>query len=256
MPRFLTLALLCLLALPARAEEVDLELVFAVDISRSMDMDELMLQREGYAAALTHPAVVSAIALGARGRIAITYFEWAGPSTFNPLLDWTVVESEADLAAAAETLRGARVASALGTSISGAIDRAIVLLETNEITGDRRVIDVSGDGPNNTGPLVLAARDRAAGLGIEINGLPIMLKEPTGWFSIPDLDIYYENCVIAGEGAFVIPVFETDRLVGAIRQKMVLEIAGARVPADPLRRVEGYDCMIGEKLRRRWEQRF
>ncbi|MEM9011925.1 MAG: DUF1194 domain-containing protein [Pseudomonadota bacterium] len=252
-------ALLALLASGALAEaqEVDLELVLAVDISRSMDPDELALQREGYAAALTHPAVVSAVTRGPLGRIALSYFEWAGPGTYNPILPWRIVEDETDLAEAAAVLRAAPVRSALGTSISGAIDRAVVLLETNEIQAPRQVIDVSGDGPNNTGPLVLAARDRAAALGIEINGLPIMLKEPTGWFSIPDLDLYYQACVVSGEAAFVIPVFERDRLIGAIRQKMVLEIAGLRPPGQPaLQPAASFDCMIGEKLRRRWENQF
>ncbi|RMF35878.1 MAG: DUF1194 domain-containing protein [Alphaproteobacteria bacterium] len=244
---------LSLLALaPAAAQEaVDLELVFAVDVSRSMDYDEQVLQREGYADALTHPATIAAILSGPRGRIAIAYLEWGGPWSLRTVLDWTTIASRADALKAAETLRAAPIESSSGTSISSGLARAAEMIETNGFEGTRRVIDVSGDGPNNTGQRVDRIRDTLVGRGIEINGLPLMLKQTIGFFNIPDLDIYYEDCVIGGPAAFVIPVRSRDEFRSAIRLKMVAEISG-RLPHPRLRRAAAMDCGIGERLRRQW----
>jgi hypothetical protein len=140
-----------------------------------------------------------------------------------------------------------------GTGISSAILTGIDLIEGNDIQSARRIIDISGDGPNNVGIPVTEARDRAAVLGIEINGLPLMLKAPGATYNIPDLDIYYEDCVITGPTAFVIPVEGVERLATSILQKMVSEVAGLR-PEPRVWRAAGTDCLIGEKLRReRWE---
>ena len=237
---------------------VDLELVLAVDTSRSMDRDELTLQREGYAAALEHPAVASALASGPLGKAAIMYFEWGGPGWHRVLVPWTLIETPEDARAVAATLRTQPIAGQRGTSISDAMERAAERIETNAFEGTRKVIDISGDGPNNQGRPVLEVRAEVAAKGIEINGLPFMIKEPGGAYSIEDLDIYYETCVITGENAFVIPIFRMDRLVASIRQKLVLEVSGR--PGPPNTRVRpalaATDCMIGEKLRNRreWER--
>ncbi len=257
-------ALLCVLALALAAltaqagEKVDVELVLAVDTSRSMDFDELEIQREGYAAALEHPAVTSVFSMGPHGRVALSYFEWGGRGQVNMLVDWTVLEGPEDAARVAEILRASPVHGQRGTSISGAIEWGINMIVRNGYDGTRRVIDISGDGPNNSGRSVTFARDLAAANGITINGLPFMIKRPEGPFSIPDLDLYYQDCVISGENAFVIPVYEMERLVISIRQKLVLEIAGLPAsPPDPaLRRVSATDCMVGERLRRTWERNF
>ncbi|MHA3978266.1 DUF1194 domain-containing protein [Halovulum sp. GXIMD14794] len=249
---------LCLFAGLAVAQDaprmpVDLELVLAVDTSRSMDFDELRLQREGYAMALEHPAVTSALSMGQLGRAAIMYFEWGGVGRHRVLVDWTLIETPEDAAAAARKLRTQPLSAQRGTSISSALEQAAYWIETNAYDGRRKVIDVSGDGPNNRGRPVVEVRAEVAALGIEVNGLPFMLKEPTGVYAIPDLDIYYETCVITGESAFVIPIFEIDRLVASIRQKLVLEISG-NMPPPRLRRASATDCLIGEKLRR--QQQF
>ncbi len=251
MARLVLILALCLPALAARAEEVDLELALAVDTSRSMDVDELMLQREGYARALEHPAFTSRLSSGPLGRIAVTYFDWGAAGLSDVILPWTVLETEEDAFAAAAVLRGAPVKNLSGTSIAGAILKGVSLIEENGYEGLRRVIDVSGDGPNNDGPPVTEARNLAGLLGIEVNGLPIMLKRPGGPYNITDLDIYYEDCVITGPAAFVVPVHEPDRFVQAIARKLVLEVAGAMPEGRArLRRVAATDCLIGEKLRR------
>ncbi len=249
------LSVLLMAASPSLGQmRVDVELVLAVDVSRSMDFDELTLQREGYAAALEHPAVTSAFGMGPEGRIALKVFEWGGPRQARVLLDWTVMEGPADAAAAADTLREVPVGNLRGTSISGAMEIAAEWIETNAFIGTRRVVDISGDGPNNQGRPVEVVRDELAAMGIEVNGLPFMVKAPGGSFSIKDLDFYYEDCVITGESAFVIPIREMDRLVASIRQKLILEIAGWQPEREAIVRWAGdTDCMIGEKLRRQWE---
>ncbi|MEM9778614.1 MAG: DUF1194 domain-containing protein [Pseudomonadota bacterium] len=243
---------------PATAETpVDLELVLAVDTSRSMDLDELTLQREGYAAALASPAVTSALQMGPLGRTALLYFEWGGPGRTRVLIPWTLIETPEDAAAVAQSLRDQPIRGLRGTSISGAMEQAAAWINDNAYEGRRKVIDISGDGPNNRGRPVLEVRAEVAAMGIEINGLPFMVKEPGGSYSIRDLDLYYEDCVITGESAFVIPIARMDRLVASIRQKLVLEVSGQAPPAQArIRPAAGpTDCMIGEKLRlqREWQ---
>ena len=248
---------------PARAgsEWVDVELVLAVDVSWSMDLDEQRLQREGYVAAFNDPDVIAAIEGGLHGRIAVTYFEWAGTGLQSVVAPWTLIEDAGDARAFSEALAGAYPARMRRTSISGAIATGTAMFEGNGYRGLRKVIDISGDGPNNMGEPVLVARDAAVSRGVVINGLPLILKEPNPVYGIHDLDIYYEDCVIGGPGAFIVTVREPGEFIPAIRRKLILEIAGRPSPGaapKPLRAqyVPGAggaraDCLIGEKLWRR-----
>jgi hypothetical protein len=251
-------ALLVLHGAPAAAAEpVDLQLVLAVDVSRSMDADELALQRQGYANAFRHPDVIQAIASGARGRVAVTYLEWAGPSFQATVVPWTMIGGKAEAEAFAAQIETAPLIREMGTSISGGLVFAGQQFDASAYAGDRQAIDVSGDGPNNMGLPVAMIRDRIVGRGITINGLPIMLKPAYTFsaFGIPNLDVYYEDCVIGGPGAFMITVDDMARFEMAVRRKLVLEIAGlpARVmPAAGSIKAPRIDCMIGEKSRGNW----
>ncbi len=261
LPSLLAACVLCLappgLARSGETQRVDLELVLAVDVSLSMDADEQRLQREGYVAAFRDPAVHRAIASGAGGRIAVAYIEWAGEHAQETVVPWTLIDGPPSAEAFVAQLDGTDVSRLRGTSISSALNFTSTLFVDNGYQAMRQVIDVSGDGQNNMGSPVLEARAAALDKGITINGLPIMLHTNyDGMFSIGDLDIYYENCVIGGPGAFLVTVETIDRLAEAIRRKLVLEIAGlpARiVPAQVFPELRpDYDCMIGERLRRRW----
>jgi hypothetical protein len=238
---------------------VDLELVLAVDVSLSMDMDEQRLQRDGYVAAFRDAEVWNAIAAGANGRIAVTYVEWAGQVNQQTVLAWTLIDSPAAAQAFADRLEAAPISRARMTSISGAIIYSGRQLESNPYKGTRRVVDISGDGPNNSGPPAQEARDELINKGIIINGLPILLKrdQPSGFFDINNLDSYYTNCVIGGAGAFMIPVRERAEFRSATRRKLILEISDL-VPEQPARLIpaqasagasaEPIDCMIGERM--------
>ena len=235
-----------------RAEtEVDVELFLAVDVSRSMQPWELEIQRRGYAEALKSDAVWQAMQRGLLQRIAVTYVEWAGIASQRVVVPWTLVETRDDFARVADEITAHFDPALRRTSITSALDYAADSIGSNAFAGLRRVIDVSGDGPNNAGGTVSETRDRVVAQGITINGLPLMTHDPDEPFSrwgIPDLDAYYEACVIGGPGAFVIPVREWDEFAAAVRRKLVLEIAG---PAPRLWRVEarsGYNCRIGEDI--------
>ncbi|WP_181699225.1 DUF1194 domain-containing protein [Chthonobacter albigriseus] len=245
-------------ALPAAAQDqaVDLELVLAVDVSGSMDTDEQALQRSGYIEALRSKDVMDAIRTGLHGRIAVTYLEWAGPASQRVVVPWTVLDGPLAAESFAATLAAAPLGTMRGTSISGGLATAAALFSGNGFNGYRRVIDISGDGPNNMGDPVLDTRDAVLSLGIIINGLPIMLKPGArGYGTIDDLDDYYANCVIGGAGAFLVPVNDRAQWVEAIRRKMILEIAdtsdGTAYLAEPIADT-GYDCLVGEKQRRMW----
>lgn len=262
----LSMAAALALALEAKAQEpVDVALVLAVDVSRSMSRSELTIQRDGYAAALNHPDVVRAISQGAYGRIAVTMFEWAGNSATREVFGWTLVETAQDADQLSETVRQSQPSGLRRTSISGAIQHALKLLDEGPFDGFRKVIDISGDGPNNQGQPVLDVREAALARRIVINGLPLMTRDGfDGGFNIPDLDTYYAECVIGGPGSFLVPVTSWDQFPEAIRRKLILEI-GAMPPvsesvipaqAAPAQRLrpssEPYDCLIGEKI---WQQR-
>ena len=237
---------------------VDLELVLAVDVSGSMDRDEQAIQRRGYVEAFSHPDLMNAVRSGPYGRIAVTYVEWAGPSSQSVTVPWTLIDASEAAADFAAGLAEASLSRIRGTSISGLFMFAAPLFEANGFLGLRRAIDISGDGPNNAGMPVDAARNAVLATGIVINGLPIAVKEP-GYSAIggTDLVAYYRDCVIGGPGAFVIPVTAPEQLAEAIRRKLVLEIAGLPprlVPAAQAATPTAMDCTIGERLRRLWER--
>ena len=256
------------LAAPARAADlpVDVELILAVDVSRSMDPREQALQRQGYIDALRHPEVIEAIRSGLHGRIALTYFEWSGPGAERIIVPWSLIDDVDTANAVAGMIGPAATSSRFGTSISSSLLFAASLFEGNGFAGERQVIDVSGDGPNNIGLPVVPARDAVLGRGIIINGLPIVLRPSrSGYnlFDIADLDLYYRDCVVGGPGAFTVPVTATDQFETAIRRKLVLEIA--TLPPSPTRApllrvadrsgTAGTDCLIGEAQRRNWMTR-
>src|SRR5246500_5317512 len=210
---------------------VNVELVIAVDVSYSMDMDELAIQREGYAQAIVSKKILQALKSLPNGKISITYFEWAAYSDQKIIIPWRLIDGpETADAGSAETMK-TPVRRASRTSISGAIYFAMPLFDQNPYHGLRRVIDISGDGPNNNGAPVLGARDEALSKGVVINGLPIMVKEPSySTMDIDNLDWYYEDCVIGGPGSFVVSIKDREKFKEAIRTKLLLEVAG-RPPA-------------------------
>lgn len=254
----------CVLIRPAIAPaqtapgtEVDLALVLAVDISFSMDLEELALQRAGYVEALRSPEVHKAIANGATGRIGVTFFEWAGVNIQHHLIPWTVIDSPASAMAFADELEKQPTRRGQRTSVSGAIDFSAKQLDDMPFRALRRVMDISGDGPNNSGRPVTLARDEALRKGISINGLPITLKRP-GYLDIPDLDIYYEDCVIGGQGAFVISINDKAQFTQTVKTKLIMEISDA--PAEPARlimpaqaRTPRVSCTVGEDM---WRNRM
>jgi hypothetical protein len=239
----------------AAETRVDLELVLAVDVSRSMDADELNVQRDGYAAAFRHPDVIAAIRSGPLQSIAVTYVEWAGPEHQVVVLPWTRIDGEVAALSFAQRLLNSPPGRYTGTSISGGLMFSAAALAGNSFASERRVIDISGDGPNNRGVPVAPVRTKIVDEGITINGLPLMVKAAYGPYSIDNLDVYYEDCVIGGPGAFLVPVHHMSQLAAAIRRKLVLEIAGSParlIQASDTNRIPRVDCLIGEKLIERW----
>ncbi|MBS4082052.1 MAG: DUF1194 domain-containing protein [Rhizobiales bacterium] len=250
-----------LLAMPSRADaqtQVDVELVLAVDISYSMDFDELALQREGYITALRSKEFIDALRGGAYGKIALIYIEWAGTHEQTVVVPWTLIDSRAAAEAFAARLAEAPVRRTYRTSISGGLIFSAAQFGNGGFKGARRVIDISGDGTNNQGPLIEPTRDEIVAKGIVINGLPLQLKSPTGsMLDINDLHVYYEDCVIGGPGSFVIPVRSRDQFINAVRQKLVLEVSGITPPsiarAVPAAKPPRVSCTIGEQM---WMQRW
>ncbi|MEJ2624986.1 MAG: DUF1194 domain-containing protein [Pseudolabrys sp.] len=236
---------------------VDVELVLAVDVSYSMDPDEQALQREGYRLALISKEFLQALREGAHGKIAITYVEWAGQHDQQVVVPWRLIEGPESADAVAAEIARAPYRRASRTSISGGLAFAQGLFATSGYRGLRRVIDVSGDGPNNSGMPVAPVRDAIVTQGIVINGLPLMLKRPyRGMTDIAHLDWYYEDCVTGGPGSFVIPVRGREQFVEATRNKLVLEVAGRTPKARVIRASAEHprvSCLIGETL---WEQRW
>ncbi|MFT3724199.1 MAG: DUF1194 domain-containing protein [Hyphomonadaceae bacterium] len=282
--RFAIAVPLCLLAFAAgdaraqrEAMAVDLELVLAVDISRSMDEEEHTLQRDGYVTAFRHKDVINALMSGPRGKIAVTYMEWANQA--RQVIPWTIIDSAKAANDFADKLAAEPIYGERRTSISTALYEAERLIRENGISSHRQVIDVSGDGANNWGGPVEEARDFVLGKKIGINGLPILLhsdgrggfnggNSPWGMVDIPNLDRYYKHCVIGGEGAFIAPVFDLKQLAATIRKKLVLEIASLEiepdaapvqyaeatapagiVPAQLKLPAEKSDCLAGERAR-------
>lgn len=215
----------------AKAQEVDVALVLAVDASQSMDSDEQALQRQGYVQALTSPEVLMAIAHGRRRRIAVAYFEWGSFDQQIMVAPWAIIDGPESAAAFAAKITAAPSNNLQRTSISAALAYSESLLARSGFTAARRVVDVSGDGPNNQGPVVTELRDRLVSQGITINGLPIIVKDtqPMDWSPIPQLDVYYEECVIGGDGSFSIPVLGMGNFASALKMKLIMEIAGFTV---------------------------
>ncbi|WP_262031287.1 DUF1194 domain-containing protein [Microvirga sp. Mcv34] len=231
---------------------VDLALVLAVDVSFSMEPDEQDLQRRGFAASLQSPEVHQAIRQGLLGRIAVVYVEWSGAFDQATVVPWTVIEQPADGLAFAERLLQSPVHRMGYTSISGVIDFGVRQLRQGGVQADRQVIDISGDGANNTGRTVTLARDEALAHGITINGLPIMLKRPSSLWDIEDLDLYFRDCVIGGPGAFMILVWEKAQFVEAIKAKIIREITDQWQPrslVQPAQAVSAANCLAGEQRR-------
>jgi hypothetical protein len=236
---------------------VDIELVIAVDVSYSMDLDELAVQREGYALALVSKEFLQALKNGPNSKIAVTYFEWSASTDQKIIIPWRVIDGPESADAVAAEIMKTPVRRGSRTSISGAIDFAMPLFDENPYRGTRRVIDISGDGPNNNGVPVTGERDVALAKGIVINGLPIMVKEPSySTMDIDNLDLYYEDCVIGGPGSFVVTIKDREKFKEAIRTKLTLEVAGTTpahrvVPAS--QREPRVPCLIGEKI---WQDRW
>jgi Protein of unknown function (DUF1194) len=207
-------------SIPARAQiQVDLLLVLAVDASGSVNDVRFELQKQGYVAAFRHPNVLRAIRSGMQGAIAVTMTQWTGPTLQAQMVPWMLLKDQASVLAFANAIEKApRELFSGGTSISGAIDHAMLLLPSAPYKGTKRVIDISGDGSNNRGRPVTQARDDAVRDGVVINGLPILALEP--W-----LDKYYFENVVGGAGSFMIPAESYEKFADAVLRKLVLEIA-------------------------------
>jgi Protein of unknown function (DUF1194) len=220
-------------ALPAAAvaaEKVDLLLVLAADVSRSVDSGKFQLQRDGYATAISDPRVLEAISSGRNGRIGLSFIEWSGAGSQRVLIDWTRVGNAEEAKGFGDHLLEAPRSFADRTSISGAIDFSMGQLAKAPFECERRTIDISGDGTNNAGRDVTLARDEALAQGVTINGLVILSETPLAWN--PDhtnpqggLDNYYRSHVVGGTGAFVIVAENFASFGKAIIKKLIAEIA-------------------------------
>jgi hypothetical protein len=219
----------------AAGTSVDIELVLVTDVSYSVDANEARFQREGAIAAFRNADVVKAIQSGALGRIAVSYIDFASAGTERILVNWQVVHDKTSADAFADAL--ARVPRTLGvqTSISSGIALASRMIETSGFKATQRVIDVSGDGPNNDGLRVDRLRDETVANGITINGLPIVTEaDKFDVYYLADLDKYYAGCVIGGPNAFFQVAHGFEDLARAIRRKLILEISDARTYRNPL----------------------
>jgi uncharacterized protein DUF1194 len=203
----------------AQQTAVDLQLALMVDASGSVNQYRFELQKRGYVDAFRNPKVLSAILGGRTQSLAVTMVQWTGPFLHVQVLPWTLVKDEASVKTVASVIeRTPRALFGGGTSISGAIDHAMSLFPQSPFKAERQVMDISGDGSNNSGRSVVRARDEAVGKDVTINGLPILAFEP-------DLDTYYRDFVIGGPGAFMIVAKDFESFGEAILKKMIIEIA-------------------------------
>ena len=214
------------------AEAVDLLLVFAADVSRSVDGDKFKLQREGYAAAFADLHVLDAIRSGRNGRIAVLFEEWSGFGNQKIVIDWTLIDGAKAAQSFGDRLLESPRSFADRTSISGGIDFAVAQFAHAPFTAERRAIDVSGDGTNNAGREVDHARDEALALGLTINGLAILSERPLPWnpeHTNPPggLANYYREHVVGGPGAFVLEARDFNSFGQALIKKLIAEIADA-----------------------------
>jgi hypothetical protein len=208
-------------------ERVDLELVLLADASGSIDDAEIMFQRQGYAAAITHPAVLAAIEQGYDQRIALTYVEWGQVGSQAVVVPWTIIDGAKSAAAFADALLAPPRLAFGRNAIGDAIAVAQTLIETNDIDGHRRVIDLSGDSANNWGGLPIhEARAQALAADIVINGLAILCRPCSGRPNAYDLEAAFAETIIGGPGSFVVTADDDQRFAEAVRKKLILEIAG------------------------------
>jgi hypothetical protein len=198
---------------------VDVAVVLAVDVSGSVSDERIRLQRRGYSEALRHREFIAAVRAGPAGRVALTFVQWSEARRQEQTVDWRLIEDAASAAGFAQAILDAPLPMPGWTSISAAIDFSAQLFHGTGLAAQRRVIDVSGDGSNNDGRPVTAARDDAVAAGITVNGLPIVEVEP-------HLDEYFRRNVIGGPGAFVEVARDTDAFAEAVRRKLLLEVAG------------------------------
>ena len=225
------MALLAALSAPAAPSgaagptQVDIKLVIASDVSLSIDDEEAQIERQGIADLFLDPEVVRAIQSGPLGVIAVSMLDWAGYGENKVVLDWMLVRDKASAAALSAKIRKIGRIPGRRTSISDALDRSFAMLEESDgqIVGTRKVVDVSGDGPNNDGYSLQELHDKTANNGVIVNGLPIMDETADGYF--PDLDKYYGACVVSGKGAFLVVVKHFNDFTPAMRRKLVLEIS-------------------------------
>jgi Protein of unknown function (DUF1194) len=232
------LALPWLGAAPARAADaVDVALVLAADVSRSIDNDEFQLQRQGYASAITSPDVLKAIQAGSHGVIAVTFVEWSGGSEQQVVVDWQLIRDQSSAKSFADTLLAAPRAFYGRTSISAALDFSMERLKQSSVKADRQVIDVSGDGTNNAGRALPDARQAALAAGVTINGLAIINErnEIFGGFSghtqpPGGLPNWYKENVTGGPGSFLLVVSDFESFGEAMTNKLLNEIATAKPP--------------------------
>jgi Protein of unknown function (DUF1194) len=206
-------------------ENVDLKLVLATDASGSINNDEFRLEREGTAAAFLDPEVIKAIRSGALGRIAVSMLDFSSPGFGKTVVDWRIIHDQASAAAFSQAIRDTPRTFGRRTSVSNALELGSALIEFSEsdIVATRRVIDVTGDGANNDGNPMQKVHDRVIAQGIVVNGLPVMDESANGYY--PNLDKYYQACVVGGRGAFVIVVRSFKDFLPAMRRKLILEIS-------------------------------
>jgi hypothetical protein len=216
-------------AAPA-AEQVDLKLVLATDVSGSINDEEAQIQRLGTAEAFVDPEVIKSIQGGALGRIAVAMLDFSSPEYDKVVIDWHIIRDKASATAFAELVRAAPRSPGRRTSVSSALELGSTLIEASaaDIVATRRVIDVSGDGPNNDGNPMREVHDRIIGQGIVVNGLPVMDDNANGYY--PGLDRYYAACVAGGRGSFVVVVHSFKDFGAAMRHKLILEISSNEPP--------------------------
>jgi hypothetical protein len=230
---FAALATLPAPAAPEAPTQVDVKLIIASDMSHSIDDVEAKTEREGIADVFSDPEVIRTIENGPFGRIAVMMLDWAGYQDQRVMIDWTIIHDKSSANAFSAKVRLLPRPSGLRTSISSALERAFEILNQSdrEIVATRKVVDVSGDGPNNDGVSLEHVHETTAKNGIVVNGLPIMDTASDSYF--PDLDKYYDACVVSGAGAFLIVVKSYKDFGSAMRRKLVREIS-LDAPRNPL----------------------
>ena len=226
---------------PARAQSVDLLLVLAADVSRSVDHPKFMLQREGYAAAVSNPQVLEAIRSGVNGKIALNFLEWSGVGAQKVVIDWTIIDGPASARRFGDQLVEAPRSFADRTSISGGMEFAMTQFKRSPFQATRRTIDISGDGTNNAGRDVRLSRDEVVAQGVTVNGLVILSQNQVPWnpeHTNPPggLENYYRENVIGGPGSFVVAADGFESFGRAIIKKMIAEIAMLQLPRTAYRR--------------------